>query len=111
MASYARAIAVKPDFAEAFGNRGVVLEKLQRLDEALASYDRAIALTPDFAEAFGNQGVVLEKMQRLDEALASHERAMALNRISLRPSVTEARCSRKCSVSGRPWRGSTARLF
>ena len=34
---YDRAIALKPDYAEAYGNRGKVLRDLRRLDEALAS--------------------------------------------------------------------------
>jgi predicted O-linked N-acetylglucosamine transferase (SPINDLY family) len=78
LASHDRAIALRPEYAEAFSNRGNVLQKLERLDEALASYDRAIALRPDYAEAFSNRGNVLQKLNRLDEALASHDRAIAL---------------------------------
>ena len=44
LASYNRAIALKPGYAEAYDNRGVMLAELMRLDEALASYERAIAL-------------------------------------------------------------------
>src|SRR5262249_51868148 len=54
-ASYDRAIALKPDYAEGFYNRGNALHELERFDEALASYDRAIALKPDYAEAFHNR--------------------------------------------------------
>jgi len=54
LASYNRAIALKPGYAEAYDNRGVMLAELMRLDEALASYERAIALKPDFAEAHSN---------------------------------------------------------
>ena len=49
LASYDRAIALKPDYAEAHNNRGNALRDLKRPEEALASYDRAIALKPDFA--------------------------------------------------------------
>ena len=51
MASHDKAIALKPDSAEAFNNRGNALQELKRLDEALASYDKAIAFKPDYAEA------------------------------------------------------------
>ena len=51
LASYDRAIALAPDYAEAYANRGVTLEELKRFDEAVASYDRAIALRPDDAES------------------------------------------------------------
>ncbi len=50
-ASCTKTIALKPDFAEAHNNLGIVLQELGRLDEAEASYTQAIALKPDFAEA------------------------------------------------------------
>jgi Tfp pilus assembly protein PilF len=78
LASFDRAIALKPDYAEAFYNRGNVLQKLKRLSEALASFDQAIGFKPDFAEAFNNRGNVLQELRRLDEALASCDRAVAL---------------------------------
>ena len=44
LASYDRAIALRPDYADAHNNRGQVLRELMRYDEALASYDRALAI-------------------------------------------------------------------
>ena len=64
--------------AEAYANRGVALQGLARLDEAVADCDRAIALRPDFAEALNNRGVALRDLWRLDEALESCDRALAL---------------------------------
>src|SRR5262249_13479008 len=52
LASYDQAIALKPDYPEAFSNRGNALKKLKRFDEALASYDKALALKPDFADGY-----------------------------------------------------------
>ena len=78
LASYNRAIALKPNDAEFFNNRGTVLKDLNRLDQALASYDQAIALRPGHADAYNNRGVVLMELKRLDEALASYDRAVAL---------------------------------
>src|SRR5262249_13118482 len=78
LASYDQAIALKPDYAAAFNNRGIALRELKRLDEALASYDPAIALKPDYAEAFNNRGIALRELKRLDEALASYDQAIAL---------------------------------
>ena len=51
LASYDQAISLRPNFAEAFNNRGDVLREMGRIEEARASYDRALALRPDFAEA------------------------------------------------------------
>jgi tetratricopeptide (TPR) repeat protein len=78
MASYDRAIALKPDYAEAYSNRGNVLRDIRRFYEALANYDRAIALKPDLAEIYSNRGNALRDLKRFDEALASYERAIAL---------------------------------
>ena len=60
LASYDKAIALKPDYAEAFNNRGIALRQLKRFDEALASYDKAIALKPDYADAFNNRGIAAQ---------------------------------------------------
>src|SRR5215469_13279945 len=40
VASYDKAIALTPDYAEAFCNRGGALQELKHFDEALASYDK-----------------------------------------------------------------------
>jgi tetratricopeptide (TPR) repeat protein len=66
-------------YANAHFNRGSVLKKMNRLEEALASYDRAIALKPDHAEAHNNRGVVLQELKLYGEALASYDRAIAVN--------------------------------
>ena len=59
LASYDKAIALKPDYAVAHNNRGNTLMDLKRPAEALASYDKAIALKPDVAEAHNNRGNAL----------------------------------------------------
>ena len=61
LASYDKAIALKPDYAEAYNNRGNALKDLKRHEEALASYDKAIALKPDYAEAYNNRGAALRR--------------------------------------------------
>jgi tetratricopeptide (TPR) repeat protein len=89
LASYDRALAVRPDYAEALFNRGVTLHELKRFEEALASYDRALILRPDYAEALSNRGLSLHALKRFEEALASHDRALIL-----RPDFAEALCNR-----------------
>ena len=63
LASYDRALKVRPDFAEALYNRGVTLQELKRFEEALASYDRALKVRPDFVEALYNRGNTLEELK------------------------------------------------
>ena len=57
--SFERAVAVQPDYAEAFNNRGNALFDLGRNEDALASYDQALALQPDYADALVNRGQCL----------------------------------------------------
>jgi protein O-GlcNAc transferase len=76
LASYDRALTLRPDYAEALSNRGVTLHELRRFEEALASYDRALTLQPDLAEALSNRGNTLKELKRFEEALASYDRAL-----------------------------------
>ena len=64
LASFDRAIALDPQFAEAHTNRGDALVNLRRAEEALASYQRAIAVKPDFAEAYRNRRNVFSGLMR-----------------------------------------------
>jgi tetratricopeptide (TPR) repeat protein len=73
-----KAIELKPDFVEAWYNRGVVFLKLDQNDEALEAIDKAIELKPDFADAWNNRGVALDKLYRYDEALKAYDKAIEL---------------------------------
>ena len=59
MASYDKAIALKSDYADAYYNRGIVLQEHKQFDAALASYDKALALKPDYADAGFNKSLAL----------------------------------------------------
>lgn len=78
LAAYDRAIALMPKNAEAFSNRGIVLQALGRFAEALASYDQAVGLDPAYAAAYNNRGNALQDLKRYDEAVASYDKAVAL---------------------------------
>jgi len=78
VASYKRALEIKPDYAEAHNNLGAALTEQGKLDEAVASYKRALEIKPDYAEAHNNFGTVLTKQGKLDEAVASCKRALEI---------------------------------
>jgi tetratricopeptide (TPR) repeat protein len=59
LALYDQILALKPDLAEAHGNRGVALGALGRPHEAELAQRRAVALKPDFADAYNNLGILL----------------------------------------------------
>ena len=77
-----KALAINPHYATVYSNRGLALQRLGRLDEALASYDQALVLAPQdssvLADAHYNRGIALQALQRLDEACASFIQAVAL---------------------------------
>jgi len=79
LTSYRRAIALKPDFAQAFYNLAGVMHELGRLDDALANYDKALALQPGYVRALFNRGGVLQELGRLAEALDSYDKVIALD--------------------------------
>jgi tetratricopeptide (TPR) repeat protein len=74
---YDRALALTPR-ADIYGNRGVALEALGRLEEALDSFNRASASRSDYAPAVFNRGGVLGALGRWTEALADYDRAVTL---------------------------------
>jgi tetratricopeptide (TPR) repeat protein len=75
-----RAIALQPDFAEAYMNLAQVYH-LDRDDlmEAIAACRRTTELRPDYAEGHANLGILLAEDGQLDEAMAEYRRAMELN--------------------------------
>ena len=73
-----KAVAAKPDFAEAHTNLGSALMGDGKLEEAVASYQRAAALGPELAEAHSNLGHALQALGRRDEAAEAFRRAIEI---------------------------------
>jgi hypothetical protein len=59
IAAYDEALALDPNLAPAYSNRGAAFAAMNRCDEALSSLDRAIDLKPDYAEAHFCKAVTL----------------------------------------------------
>ena len=93
IAFFDKAIEIKPDYADAWINRGVALDKLDKDTEAVYSFDRAIAIEPDNVKAQKNREIALQhtaeksfdegigffKLERYSEALASIDKAITVN--------------------------------
>lgn len=73
---YTEAIRLKPDYVEAFNNRGVVRRQLGDLEGALADYNEALRLRPDFSRSYNNRGVLMRQKGEVEAAL--HEYGEAL---------------------------------
>ncbi len=89
--SYSRAIAINPNHAEAYYNRGVLWQQLLRFDSALESYNRAIAINPRHAEAYYNRGIALQALKQPEAALASFDRAILNKSSTMRRRVLQPR--------------------
>ncbi|MGH7036855.1 MAG: tetratricopeptide repeat protein [Stellaceae bacterium] len=73
-----KALAQRPDSAEAHNAIGAAFEMLMRHEEAIAHYRRALTIRPDRPEVLGNLGNVLITTARLAEAVTCLEKAVAL---------------------------------
>lgn len=89
LASFDRAIALRPDFAEALSGRGMALKGLRQFEEAVASYDRALAVRPDFAQAWYNRALALQDLEKHEDAIKSYDLAIAAS-----PGYALAHCAR-----------------
>ena len=66
----------QPQHFEAYYFLGIILNELNKLDEAEANYQNAIKFKPDFAEAYYNLAVTLVKSKKLDEAEENYQNAI-----------------------------------
>jgi tetratricopeptide (TPR) repeat protein len=60
-------------------NRGVLLEGLNRLEEAAESYLRCVALNPHNDDAICNHALILEEQGKLDDAAKAYIQCLQLN--------------------------------
>ena len=73
-----KAIRLKPDFTEAYYNRGIAKEGLGRYQDAIADFDEAIHLKSDFAEAYHGRGIAKAGLGQHQDAIADFDEAIRL---------------------------------
>jgi superkiller protein 3 len=73
-----RAVALKPDMADAHLNLGNVYDRLKRYSEALREFKIATQLRPKSSDAYYDLGAVYYEMKRLPEAVTAYQKAAAL---------------------------------
>jgi tetratricopeptide (TPR) repeat protein len=76
--AYNKAIKIKPDYHEAWSNKGNALRKLGRYNEALEACNKAIEIKPDHNEAWLNKGNALVNLDRYYEALEAFNKAIEI---------------------------------
>ena len=80
-----QAIRLKPDYAEAYGGRGIAYRSLGQHRRAIEDYNEAIHLKPDYAEAYNNRGYVYSSLGQYQRAIEDFNKA-----IRLKPDYAEA---------------------
>lgn len=78
LAAFDTVLAIQPEHAVAWSNRGNALHLLDRYEEALASNDQALAIDPHHVDAWHNRALILADLERFEEALACYDRVLAL---------------------------------
>ncbi len=73
-----KAIYLKPDYVEAYNNRGAAKNLLGKHKDALADYNTAIRLKSDYVEAYNNRGTVKCLLSRYQDAIADFDEAIRL---------------------------------
>lgn len=79
VAYYTEALEQKPDMLEAYLNRGIVYNDLNKVEEALENYNIAIQLNPSYTDAYYNRGFAYLDTDDLDQAIADFSRVIELN--------------------------------
>src|SRR6202020_15592 len=74
-----RAVAIKPDLAQAHCNLSTVLREQGKIDDALASGLAALRTGSALAEVHVNLGILLCGQRKFEEAGAAFTRALAIN--------------------------------
>ena len=76
---YTKAISIKPDFLDAYINRGLVNNELLDYENSIKDYDKAISLDSKCALAYNNRGYTKYKQKDYKGALADYNKAILLN--------------------------------
>jgi tetratricopeptide (TPR) repeat protein len=73
-----KALAFKPDYAEAYSNLGLTLHEQKKFDEAVTSCSKAIVIKPDLAEAYYNLGNSFKELGKINDALDNYNKATTI---------------------------------
>jgi len=75
---FKKAIALKPDYADAYRSMGLAYETMKRYPEAIVAYKQAIALEPDNTDAYYRMAYTYQKLNRYPEAIAAFKQAITI---------------------------------
>ena len=68
-----------PDYYQAWYNRGIVLGKLGRYEEAITAYDRSSQIKPDDPSPYYNKSRAYSLQKQIQSSLENLQKAIQLN--------------------------------
>ena len=77
--AYNKALAIEPNYADAYYNMGMALQRQGKLEKAIKAYNKTLAIKPDYADAYNNVGVILQDQGKREEAVEAYIRALSIN--------------------------------
>ena len=79
ISDFDKAIAINPQVALAYYNRGIAKSALGDYHGAIRDFDKAIAINPQFAEAYNNRGSAKSALGDYQGAIRDFDKAIAIN--------------------------------
>jgi len=76
---YNEALALYPDYADAYISRGNAYDAKGEHDKAIADFNKALELNPNYAEVYNNRGTAYGNKGDYDKAIADYNKALELN--------------------------------
>jgi len=79
VAAFDAAIALEPEYYEAWNEKADAYNRNEQFNEALAASDKALAINPDYVNGWINRGYILYNLGRQSDELSAYESALAID--------------------------------
>ena len=79
IAAYDKAIALQPQYADAYNNRGNAYMGKGEYEKAIADFSQAIVLDPQYADAYYNRANAYSSLKQYEKAILDYTRTTDLN--------------------------------
>ena len=76
--SYLKAVAIKPNYADAYSNMGAALQTQGKLEEASRAFKKALEIQPNNANTLSNIGVIFKDKGQFEEAIVAYDKVLAI---------------------------------
>lgn len=78
VADYTKVLKLKPNYAEAYHNRGVTHLKQGEYTQALADFKSALKLKPNYADAYYGRGLAYSSLGKYSQAINDYNKTLKL---------------------------------